>query len=220
VDEKVLPARIAEPSAAAGLHDTSISVHVISALDDRAEAANKQPKVASLVILYYVDVQPNIARKETSMGYGSIERALHIDASPEVVYEVINSPVHIREWWGAEADLEPGPGATGELVWGDRARGEAQVVPITVVDAEPPRLFSFRWVYAGGEVATAANSLLVTFELAPSGTGTVVRLTETGFREMGWEIAVLEEVYNEHCVGWDIYLPRLDEYLTQLVSTR
>jgi uncharacterized protein YndB with AHSA1/START domain len=153
------------------------------------------------------------------MEYGSIERELHMDASPEVVYEVISSPVHIREWWGAEADLEPDPGASGELVWGDRATGEAHVVPITVVDAEPPRLFSFRWVHPDGQVATPANSLLVTFELALSGTGTVVRVTETGFRELGWEVAVLEEAYNEHCVGWDTHLARLGEYVTRLVST-
>jgi uncharacterized protein YndB with AHSA1/START domain len=154
------------------------------------------------------------------MEYGSIEREIHIDAAPEVVFEVISSPAHIREWWSAESDLEPIPGATGELVWGDEATPRAHVVPITVVDAEPPRLFSFRWVHPGDEVATPANSLLVTFELAPSGAGTVLRLTETGFREMGWEVAVLEEQYNEHVVGWDTHLAHLAEYLAQLVSTR
>jgi uncharacterized protein YndB with AHSA1/START domain len=154
------------------------------------------------------------------MEHGRIEREFRIDASPEVVFEVISSPVHIREWWGAETDLEQAPGATGELVWGDPATGAAQAVPITVVDAEPPRLFSFRWVHPDGEVATAANSLLVTFELSPSGAGTVVRLTETGFREMGWEAAVLEEHYQQHIVGWDTHLAHLGEYLTQLVSTQ
>lgn len=153
------------------------------------------------------------------MEYGSIEREIHIDASPEVVFDVISSPVHLREWWPDEADFEPTPGAVGELVWGDKESGEAQVVPMTVVEAEPPRLFSFRWVHPEAEVATPANSLLVTFELVPSGAGTVVRLTETGFRERGWEIAVLEEQYKEHCVGWDTYLPRLGEYVTRLVST-
>ena len=153
------------------------------------------------------------------MEYGSIEREFHVDASPEVVFEVISSPAHIREWWNAEADLEPAPGAIGELVWGDKATPRAHVVPMTVVDAEPPRLFSFRWVYFDGEVATPANSLLVTFELVPSGAGTVVRLTEAGFREMGWEAAVLEEHYNEHCVGWDTHLARLGEYLKELVAS-
>jgi hypothetical protein len=74
-------------------------------------------------------------------------------------------------------------------------------------------------VPASGAVATPANSLLVTFDLVPSSTGTVVRLSETGFREMGWEVAVLEENYKEHSTGWDIFVPRLGEYVTRLVST-
>jgi hypothetical protein len=37
-------------------------------------------------------------------------------------------------------------------------------------------------------------------------------MTETGFREMGWEVAVLEQQYREHCEGWDHYLPRLAAY--------
>jgi hypothetical protein len=68
-------------------------------------------------------------------------------------------------------------------------------------------------------VATPTNSLLVTFELVPSGAGTVVRFTETGFREKGWEIAVLEAAYAEHVKGWDIFLPSLGDYVTRLVST-
>ena len=152
------------------------------------------------------------------MEYGSIEREIHVEASPEVVFEVVSSPAHIREWWGAETDLEPTPGASGELAWGDRGAVDAMVVPITVVEAEPPRLFSFRWAYREGEVAARGNSMLVTFELVPSGAGTVIRMTETGFREMGWEIAVLEEQYKEHSVGWDTFIPRLGEYLTELVS--
>lgn len=154
------------------------------------------------------------------MEFGSIEREIHIDAAPEIVFDVITSPAHIREWWGGvEADIEPTAGATGELAWGDRDAADAQIVPITVVDAIPPRLFSFRWVHPGGEVATDINSLFVTFELVPSGTGTVLRLTETGFREMGWETAVLEETYLDHSVGWDRFVPRIGEYVSQLAST-
>ncbi len=153
------------------------------------------------------------------MEYASIEREIHIDAAPDVVFDVISSPAHIREWWGGvEAAVEPTAGATGELVWGDRATGDAQVVPITVVDAVAARLFSFRWVHPSGEVATTSNSLLVTFELVPSGTGTLLRLTETGFREMGWQVAALEEAYQEHSAGWDSYLPCIGEYVIELVS--
>jgi uncharacterized protein YndB with AHSA1/START domain len=149
------------------------------------------------------------------MEYGSIEREIHVDASPEVVFEVVSRPEHISQWWSDAADLEPAPGAVAELVWGDRA----QVVPITVVTAEPPRLFSFHWCYPDG-AAGQASSLLVSFELTPSGAGTRVRLTETGFREMGWEAARLEEQYRDHSTGWDTFVPRLGDYVTRLVSTR
>ncbi|TDC55116.1 polyketide cyclase [Actinomadura sp. KC345] len=149
------------------------------------------------------------------MEYGSIEREIHVDASPEVVFEVVSRPEHISQWWSDDADFEATPGAAGELVWGDRT----DVAPIIVVKAEPPRLFSFRWCHAGGEIDDSADSLLVTFELTPSGTGTTVRLTETGFREMGWEAAKLAEQHREHVDGWDAAVLGLGEYLTRLVAT-
>ena len=154
------------------------------------------------------------------MEYGTIEREFHVEASPEVVFDVISSPAHIREWWDAETDLDPVSGATGELVWADETTSRAHVSPITVVDAQPPRLFSFRWVYPDGAAAASDNSLLVTFRLAASDRGTVVRMTEAGFREKGWEIAVLEEQYNEHVTGWDLFLPRMAEYVKHLVSVQ
>ncbi len=153
------------------------------------------------------------------MEYGSIEREIHVQASPEVVYEVISAPEHLREWWPDDADLEPVPGATGLITFGDRSAPEPKVVPLTVMEADPPRRFSFRWTHDAGEAATPANSLLVTFELVPSGAGTLLRFTETGFRETGWEAAVLEETYRDHVTGWDHFLPRLVPYVARLVST-
>jgi uncharacterized protein YndB with AHSA1/START domain len=153
------------------------------------------------------------------MEFGSIEREIHIEAAPEVVYEVISRPEHLREWWPDEADLVPVPGATGVISFGDRSTPDAKVEQLTVVEADPPRRFSFRWVYDEGETATPANSLLVTFELVRSGTGTLLRFTESGFREKGWEAAVLEATYRDHVTGWDHFLPRLVSYVARLVST-
>ena len=45
-------------------------------------------------------------------------------------------------------------------------------------------------------------------------------MTEVGFREMGWEIAVLEEAYQDHVQGWDHFIARLGEYVTRLVASR
>ena len=153
------------------------------------------------------------------MEFGTIERVIHVDASPEVVFEVVSSPEHLKEWWPDDAEVEAVAGASGRVVFHRPPPEETQVVPITVVEALPPRLFSFRWVYDEGEEPAPDNSLLVTFELEPSGEGTRVRMTETGFRERGWEVAVLEEAYREHTEGWDWFIPRLGEYVARLVSS-
>jgi uncharacterized protein YndB with AHSA1/START domain len=149
------------------------------------------------------------------MEYGSIERELRIDATPEVVYEVISSPEHLREWWPDDAELDPAPGATGAITFGTAP--DAAIVPLTVLEADPPRRFAFRWAYDEGP-ASETNSFLVTFDLVPSGDGTLLRFKETGFRERGWEAAVLEEAYLDHVRGWDHFLPRLVTYANRLVA--
>jgi uncharacterized protein YndB with AHSA1/START domain len=134
-----------------------------------------------------------------------------------VVYDVISSPEHLREWWPDDAELDPVPGATGTATFGDPTALEAKIVPLTVLEADPPRRFAFRWAYDDGP-ATETNSFLVTFDLIPSGDGTLLRFKETGFRERGWEAAVLEEAYLDHVRGWDHFLPRLVTYANRLVA--
>jgi uncharacterized protein YndB with AHSA1/START domain len=152
------------------------------------------------------------------MEHGSIERELHIEAAPEVVYEVISSPEHLREWWPDDAELEPVLGATGTVTFGDQTSGGAKVEALTVVEADPPRRFAFRWVYDDGVPPAPGSSLLVTFDLVAHGDGTLLRFTETGFRERGWEAAVLEEAYRDHVRGWDHFLPHLVSYADGLVA--
>lgn len=121
-----------------------------------------------------------------------IEREVWIEASPATVFEVITSPQHLREWWPDEAVVDPTPGATGHLVFGDH------VPVLTVADAVPGRLFSFRWTDDGGE------TLLVTFTLEPHDGGTRLHMVETGF--------VDADRQDGHESGWDHYLPRLVAY--------
>ena len=149
------------------------------------------------------------------MEFGIIEREVYVEASPEIVFEVVSSPDHLKEWWPDDARYEPTPGAVGEIVFGDPDAGGGAAA-FTVVDVAPPRLFSFRWTHPADEVAAPGNSLLVTFDLTPSDGGTLLKMTETGFREMGWEVAVLAQQYQEHVTGWDFYLPRLAPYVATL----
>jgi uncharacterized protein YndB with AHSA1/START domain len=146
------------------------------------------------------------------MEHGTIEREIHIDASPEVVFDVVSSPEHVREWWPAEADYPAVAGGAGRIGFRDPGSGEIGWVRLQVVDAEPPRLFSFRWTHEEGETARPGNSFLVVFELEPAGQGTRLRMTESGFRERGWDEAKVAAEYADHVSGWDFFLPRLPVY--------
>ena len=95
------------------------------------------------------------------------------------------------------------PGGEGRIAFGGNRVG------FTVVDAIPPKHFSFRWTHAEGETAAEGNSFLVVFELEPTATGTRLRMTETGFRERGWDKAKIAAEYADHVSGWDHFLPRI-----------
>ena len=86
----------------------------------------------------------------------------------------------------------------------------------TVVDAVPHRLFSFRWTPADGAAAAPGNSMLVVFELEPAGRGTRLRMTESGFRERGWDEAKVAAEHADHVEGWDFHLSRLPAYAARL----
>lgn len=153
------------------------------------------------------------------MEFGTIERELFVEAAPEIVYEVISSPKHITAWWPDEADFVAEVGESGTISFRGPGDRDVAVVPLTVVATDPPRSFAFRWTHDAGVEAASGNSLLVSFVLEPQGSGTLVKLTETGFRELGWEAAVLEEAYADHVSGWDKFVPRLGVYVARLVAS-
>lgn len=152
------------------------------------------------------------------MELGSIERELYIEASPEVVYQVVSDPDHVSQWWPDEARYEAVVGSPGEILFADADGGKVEA--FTVVELQPPTRFAFRWTHPAGEEAVPGNSLLVTFELVPQGEGTLVRFRETGFRERGWDAAVFEAQYNDHVQGWGHFLPKLVSYAATLAARR
>ncbi|RZS80159.1 uncharacterized protein YndB with AHSA1/START domain [Motilibacter rhizosphaerae] len=148
------------------------------------------------------------------MELGTLEREIFIAAEPDVVFAVVSDPEHVRRWWPDEAAYELVPGAPGHIAFGD---GDGRkVAGFSVVEALAPRSFSFRWTQEVGEPAEVGNSMLVTFELVARDGGTLLRLTETGFRERGWSEAVVAETHADHSRGWDFFLSRLPGYVASL----
>lgn len=153
------------------------------------------------------------------MTHETLERAIHIDATPEIVFDVVSSPEHLEGWWPDEASFSPEVGGAGHLRFGDPEDGGKRVA-FTVVDAQPYRLFAFRWTHDLGTEATEANSLLVRFELEPQGSGTLLRMVESGFDGRGLDDEQVLAEYEDHESGWDFFLERLPAYAVSVVGSR
>ena len=113
------------------------------------------------------------------MEFGTIEREIYVEASPEVVFEVVSSPEHVQQWWPDEAHYEPVPGSNGDIVFG--GAGDAAGPWCSSPSSRRSRRGRSR---SAGRIRSASrpaagNSLLVTFDLTPSGGGTLLKMTET-----------------------------------------
>jgi uncharacterized protein YndB with AHSA1/START domain len=140
---------------------------------------------------------------------GTIEREIEIEAPVEVVWRTITEPALIRTWFSDVADVEARPGAVGSLTF--RANTDTpNVVGITVVAADRPHTFSYRWVYPPGERATEANSTLVTFTLVAVGDErTRLRVVESGLDRMDISEDEKQQFLEEHRRGWQVQGDRL-----------
>jgi len=139
----------------------------------------------------------------------TIEREIEIEAPIDVVWRTITEPELIRTWFADVADVEARPGAVGSLTF--RAdSGAPHVVGITVVAADRPHRFSYRWVYPPGELAAEANSTLVTFTLAADGDErTRLRVVESGLDQMDLTDDEKQKFFEDHRHGWQVQGDRL-----------
>lgn len=132
-----------------------------------------------------------------------VSREVVVDAAPETVWSVVTEPEQIALWFADRAEVELRPGGAGTFV----LCGEE--VPIVVERVEPPRRFSFRWLHPAGEDPQAGNSVLVEFTLVPLGSGTRLRVVETGLDELGWPADRVDGYTEDHTSGWTRYLDAL-----------
>ena len=138
-----------------------------------------------------------------------IAQEIVIDAPVERVWSALTEAEHIRHWFafdGAEIDLRPG----GALVmrWQEHGTYQARIERV-----EPPYRFAWRWPRLAEETPGAGNSTLVEFTLTPEGSGTRLRVVESGFRELDLPEAEQATWAEENAGGWSGGLTTLKEYL-------
>ena len=133
---------------------------------------------------------------------GTILAAITVAAAPERVFRALTEPDELMRWWGSDAlyrstswkiDLRPGGKWRSE---GKGADGRPYWVEGTFVVVDPPRRLAYTWNHSWPTTGEEAPETLVTWVLVPSGAGTLVTLTHSGF------VPKSEDV-RAHGAGWD-----------------
>jgi uncharacterized protein YndB with AHSA1/START domain len=141
-----------------------------------------------------------------------IDRTIEIKASPERVFRALTSAAELSAWFevSIEGEIAPGnevwmtsmhPGHAGQRFW------------VRFVEMTPPSRFAWQW-HPGAVDPNVDYSketpTTVTFTLEPSGTGTRLTVTETGFD--GVSLARRAKVYGDNSQGWTEVLVWLQRY--------
>ena len=132
-----------------------------------------------------------------------IRYATYIDTSPEAVYATLTTAVGWDAWFTQGTEVDAHPGGSIRFRWVDlgvdHSTGEDGG---PVLEAVPPRRFVFQWT--PGDTTTT-----VAFDLEPRGSGTVVRVCETGHTTSPRDLEALAEC----AAGWGEALTLLKMYL-------
>jgi uncharacterized protein YndB with AHSA1/START domain len=125
-----------------------------------------------------------------------VEREIHIDASPDTVFEFFTDPAKMVRWKGESATLDPRPGGIYRVEMNEQAIAVGEYVEL-----DPPNRIVFTWGWEGGYASTPPGSSTVEVTLTPDGDGTLVRLVHSRLST--------PESAEAHGHGWDQYMPRL-----------
>jgi uncharacterized protein YndB with AHSA1/START domain len=137
-----------------------------------------------------------------------IDRTITIDAPPERVYQALTTVSELSAWFRATVEGEI---AVGNEVW-MTSFGHRFLVEF--VEMTPPKRFVWRW-HPGAVDPTFDYSkekrTTVTFTLEPSGKGTLLHVSETGFDEIS--LARRAAVYEDNSKGWTEVLVWIRDYV-------
>jgi uncharacterized protein YndB with AHSA1/START domain len=134
-----------------------------------------------------------------------IERTMEIAHPPGKVWAALTTAEGLGAWFGNEATIDLRPGGSARMTW---TGGFA--VAMRVERVEEPTVFGFTWqIY--GLPEDDPRRTYVEFTLEPVGTGTRLRVIETGFAQLPDD--AYGKAYDAHGEGWASELDELVTYL-------
>jgi uncharacterized protein YndB with AHSA1/START domain len=134
-----------------------------------------------------------------------IERTVELAARPERVWAALTTAEGLGAWFGDEAAIDLRPGGAAWMKWADK-----YTVDMRVERVEEPTVFGFTWQISGLPEDDPRRTY-VEFTLEPAGTGTRLRMVETGFAQLPDDVYRTE--YDSHAKGWQSELGELAGYL-------
>jgi uncharacterized protein YndB with AHSA1/START domain len=122
---------------------------------------------------------------------------LRIDAPPEVVWRFWVEPEQMVRWMGKVATLEPRPGGTFRIDY-----GQGDVVAGEYLEVDVPHRLALTWGWESPDGRIEAGRVEVTLEPLDAGAATLL-----GLRHLGLDA----DSRTGHDEGWRHFLPRLSE---------
>jgi uncharacterized protein YndB with AHSA1/START domain len=141
-----------------------------------------------------------------------IDRTIEIKAPPERVWRALTSAAELSAWFQVTIEGEIAP---GNEVWMTSVHpGHAgQRFRVRFVEMKPPERFAWQWHPGAVDPAVDYSKeapTTVTFTLKPSGNGTQLTVTETGFDSIS--LTRRAKVYGDNSQGWTEVLVWLRQY--------
>jgi uncharacterized protein YndB with AHSA1/START domain len=137
----------------------------------------------------------------------SITRTLELPHPQEKVWDALTTLEGLTGWFGSHAEGEVSPGKDVLMRWEQYGDG-AKTLAIKVVD--PMSVFAYCWGVSGAPEGDPRQTY-VEFALEPTGSGTRLTVTESGFAQLPDEW--LESTYQGNVAGWRAELDELAAYL-------
>ena len=134
-----------------------------------------------------------------------IERTVTLSSAPSEVWRALTTADGLSAWFGERAtiDLRPGGAATMTFAGGT-------TVEMRIERVEEPAVFAYTWRLPDLPEFDPRRTY-VEFTLEADGTGTLLRVVESGFAQLPDETR--RQTYDSHGEGWSRELAELVEHL-------
>ena len=134
-----------------------------------------------------------------------IERTMELAHPLATVWAALTTAEGLAAWFGEEADIDLRPGGAARMRW---ASGYS--VEMRVERVEEPTVFGFTWQIEELPDDDPRRTY-VEFTLEPAGTGTRLRVVESGFAQVSGDDH--RKAYEGNTEGWGSELGELLDYL-------